>query len=127
MELLESLAREFHIDPRRRYVTGQSMGGFGTWAILRLYPDYFAAAVPICGGGTPSAVKQPWTTPVWAFHGTADRIVPVTHTREMFAAVRRAGGTPLYTEFQEADHAATAERAYCEPELISWLFRQQRP
>jgi predicted peptidase len=125
--LLASLEREFPIDPKRRYVTGQSMGGFGTWSAITLYPAYFAAAVPICGGGEPSTVKAPWQTPVWAFHGAADQVVPVQYTREMIAAVRRAGGHPVYFEYSDADHSGAAERAYCELGLIEWLFAQARP
>ncbi len=127
MRLLASVQQEFQIDPKRRYVTGQSMGGFGTWTILNLYPDYFAAAIPICGGGDPSHVPKSWRTPLWAFHGTADHVVPVHYTRQMISAVRRAGGTPIYSEYQQTDHAGTAERAYCEPDLMSWLFAQAKP
>lgn len=127
MLLLHSLEREFPIDAKRRYVTGQSMGGFGTWSAITLYPFYFAAAVPICGGGEPSAVKAPWQTPVWAFHGAADQVVPAQYTRDMIAAVRRAGGGPVYFEYAQTDHSGAAERAYCEPGLIAWLFGQARP
>jgi predicted peptidase len=127
MALLISLEREFPIDSRRRYVTGQSMGGFGTWSAVTLFPNYFAAAVPICGGGDPPLVKAPWQTPVWAFHGDADGVVPVNYTREMIAAVRHAGGVPVYHEYSRTDHAGAAERAYCEPGLIEWLFAQARP
>jgi predicted peptidase len=126
MNLLQSLQQEFRIDSKRIYVTGQSMGGFGAWSFITAHPDYFAAAVPICGGGEPSAVRKPWSTPVWAFHGTGDNVVPMEYTRRMIAAVRKAGGEPLYWEYDAADHAKTAERAYCEPELISWLFAQSR-
>jgi len=125
--LMDSLEREFSIDPKRRYVTGQSMGGFGTWSIVTSNPAYFAAAIPICGGGEPNQVSRPWRTPIWAFHGTRDQVVPVHHTRDMIKAVRVAGGAPLYFEYLDADHAGTAERAYCEPDLVSWLFAQRIP
>ncbi len=127
MELLDSLHKEFPIDAQRRYITGQSMGGFGTWSFITSHPGYFAAAIPICGGGNVADVPRTWDTPVWAFHGTADKVVPVKYTRQMIAALRKAGGAPRYWEYQEADHAQTAESAYCEPELISWLFAQRKP
>ena len=124
MDLLESLQREFSMDPKRRYITGQSMGGFGTWSMIAAYPAYFAAAIPICGGGDPKRIARPWHTPIRAFHGTRDQVVPAHYSREMVAAVRSAGGSPLYFEYENTDHAGAAERAYCEPDLITWLFAQ---
>lgn len=124
IELLDALEREFKIDTKRIYVTGQSMGGWGTWSIITQHPQRFAAAVPICGGGEPNDAAKARDIPIWAFHGSADRVVPVQHTRQMIAALRRVGAAPLYWEYKDADHASTAERAYCEPDLIEWLFRQ---
>ena len=127
MALLASLEREFHIDTNRIYVTGQSMGGWGTWSIITDHPETFAAAVPICGGGEPGRAGRAKNIPIWAFHGTADQVVPVGYTRQMIAALNRAGSKPLYWEYKDADHAGTAERAYCEPELVEWLFAQRKP
>jgi predicted peptidase len=124
--IIETLSREFRIDRNRIYVTGQSMGGYGTWAILAQYPDLFAAAVPICGGGDPSEAHRFKHVAIWAFHGTADTIVSVNQTRQMIAALLRAGGQPIYWEYQQTSHAQTAERAYCEPGLLDWLFAQRR-
>jgi predicted peptidase len=126
LEVLDSLAREFHIDTNRIYVTGQSMGGFGTWTMITQHPQRFAAAIPICGGGTPGDAARAKDVPIWAFHGTADNVVPVTHTREMIAALRKAGGHPLYWEYVGADHSGTAERAYSEPDLMDWLFTKTK-
>jgi predicted peptidase len=126
LEVLDSLAREFRIDTNRIYVTGQSMGGFGTWTMITQHPQRFAAAIPICGGGTPGDAAHAKDIPVWAFHGTADNVVPVTYTREMIAALRKAGGKPLYWEYVGADHAGTAERAYSEPDLMDWLFSKSK-
>lgn len=126
LQVLDALTREFNIDTQRVYVTGQSMGGFGTWSIITQHPERFAAAVPICGGGEPSDAVRAKAIPIWAFHGTADGAVPVEYTREMIAALRQAGATPRYWEYEGADHSGTAERAYCEPDLISWLFSQRR-
>ena len=126
MDLLGALQKEFRIDTNRIYVTGQSMGGFGTWSIITEHPQQFAAAVPICGGGGPSRAARAKDVPIWAFHGTADGVVPVHYTRQMIAAIRKAGGKPSYWEYIGAEHAGTAERAYCEPGLINWLFAQSR-
>jgi predicted peptidase len=126
MALLESLEKEFRIDTNRLYVTGQSMGGWGTWSIITEHPETFAAAIPICGGGEPSRSACVKNMPIWAFHGSADKVVPVLYTRLMIAALKKAGGKPLYWEYKDADHAGTAERAYCEPELIEWLFAQRK-
>ena len=126
IELLDALEQEFKIDAKRIYVTGQSMGGWGTWSIITQHPQRFAAAVPICGGGEPSDAPKAKDIPIWAFHGSADHVVPVHYTRQMIAALRKAGGAPLYWEYKDAEHAGTAERAYCEPDLIEWMFRQRR-
>lgn len=126
LALLDALAREFPIDTNRIYVTGQSMGGWGTWSILARAPERFAAAVPICGGGNPQDAARITNVPIWAFHGSADSAVPVARTREMIAAIEAAGGQPRYWEYVNETHAGTAERAYCEPDLIEWLFAQRR-
>jgi predicted peptidase len=126
MDLLGALEKEFKIDATRIYVTGQSMGGWGTWSIITQHPERFAAAVPICGGGEPGDAARAKNIPIWAFHGTADHVVPVLYTRLMIAALRKAGSTPLYWEYKDADHAGTAERAYSEPDLIDWLFAQRK-
>lgn len=126
LALLDSLQGELHFDTNRLYVTGQSMGGFGTWAILTRAPGRFAAAIPICGGGEPATAPRLTRIPIWAFHGSADQVVPVRHTRDIVAALQRAGGQPIYWEYRDATHAGTAERAYCEPELLEWLFAQRR-
>jgi predicted peptidase len=125
--LLGQLRREFPIDPKRVYVTGQSMGGYATWAMIARYPELFAAGIPVCGGGDTASAAKAKTVPVWAFHGSADSIVPATETRKMIDALRRAGGNPTYWEYLDDTHAGTAERAYCEPGLLDWLFAQARP
>jgi predicted peptidase len=124
--LLDALRREFRIDGQRIYVTGQSMGGYGTWALLTKHPDLFAAAIPICGGGDPASAAGFKTVPIWAFHGSGDRVVPVNESRVMIDALLKAGAQPIYWEYDGANHAQTAERAYCEPQLLEWLFSQRK-
>lgn len=116
------------VDPDRVYVTGISMGGYGTSAITGLEPERFAAAVPICGGLTGTAalvVERVARIPHWIFHGDADPIIPVEESREMVQVLRGAGGEVRYTEYPGAGHNSW-DRAYREPELLPWLLAQRR-
>ncbi len=122
VELLDELARELSIDTDRVYLTGYSMGGFGTWIGVSRHPRRFAAAVPIAGGGDPTHAVDTEAA-VWAFHGARDRVVPVRRSREMIRALERAGEKPLYTEYPDAGHEIW-ERVYEEPGLADWLFKQ---
>ena len=123
MGLLEQTGAAYSIDPARIYITGLSMGGFGAWAMLAEYPGYFAAAVPICGGGNPDTAPLFKDVPIWAFHGARDAIVPVGRTREMVQALEAINGNVKYTEYPHERHRCW-ERAYREPELFPWLFAQ---
>lgn len=135
---LEAATREFHGDARRTYLTGLSMGGYGTWAIAGKYPGRFAALAPICGGvlmpeqaraqsaddNTPyndAAAKIGAKTPVWIFHGGADDTVPVTESRRMNEAMKALGGEVHYTEYPGVGHNSW-DKAYAEPEFMSWLL-----
>ena len=125
--LIESVLEEFSIDRNRIYITGQSMGGMGTWAMIAAYPDFFAAAVPVCGRGDTS--KAPLIVEnkvaVWAFHGAMDPTVPPENSRDMIAALKEAGGRPKYTEYPEVKHNSWVS-AYPDPRLHAWLFEQRR-
>lgn len=123
--LLKQLQRSYRIDPRRIYATGQSMGGFASWALIAEYPGLFAAAVPICGGGDEAAASRMKGVAIWAFHGELDHAVSVERSRRMIAALRRAGGKPRYTEYKGADHVVW-NLAFAEPDLLPWLFAQRR-
>jgi predicted peptidase len=125
LELIEALQQEFNIDENRLYLTGQSLGGAGTWDIITKRPDVFAAAVPLCGRGNPSAVETILDIPIWVFHGKADPIVSVDYSREMVDALRASGSTVKYTEYPEVVHSVWL-KAYKEPELIEWLFAQKK-
>jgi predicted peptidase len=125
LELLSSLEKEFSIDDKRRYVTGLSMGGFGTYDAVVRRPDYFAAAVPICGGADNSQAKLFVKTPVWVFHGDKDTVVHTVRSRSLVEAVKKAGGKPRYSEYKGIGHFAWG-RAYEEPDLPAWLFSQKR-
>jgi predicted peptidase len=125
LELVASLCREFAIDERRIYVTGQSMGGAGTWHMTAQRPKLFAAAVACCGSETSEDAVASLSTPLWNFHGDADKSVPVAFSRDRIAAMRKAGGRPLFTEYAGVDHNVW-EWAYTEPELVNWVFAQRR-
>jgi predicted peptidase len=126
MELLDRLLGENPIDPSRVYVTGQSMGGYGTWYLALAHPGRFAAAVPVCGRGIPERAAAIRDLPLWNFHGTADPTVKISYSREMLEALRKAGGKPLATEYEGVGHNSW-EWAYSEPGLPAWLYGQARP
>ncbi len=84
-KLVDELAEKYPIDRERLYVGGLSMGGYGTWHAVGLKPKMWAAAIPICGGADLSWSERIKETPVWTFHGDADRAVPVENTRQIVA------------------------------------------
>jgi len=125
MELIDALGKEFRIDPDRRYVTGLSMGGFGTFDLLVRRPQDFAAGIPICGGADEARAKDIAHVALWVFHGSGDPAVPVVRSRSAVEAIKAAGGNPKYTEYEGMGHNVWS-RAYQEPELRDWLLRQRR-
>jgi predicted peptidase len=125
LELLSMIQEKYQVDEDRIYVTGLSMGGFATWESLIRYPQRFAAAIPVCGGGDSSYADRIKHIPVWAFPGAKDTSVPVECSRLMIKMVEKAGGHPRYTEYPEVGHNSW-DKAYAEPELLSWFFSQKR-
>ena len=122
---LDALSSEFSIDPDRLYVTGLSMGGFGTWDLITRYPEKWAAAVPVCGGGDKTKAAAAKPVEVWAFHGLEDAVVLPVRSRDMILGLRAAGGIGTHTEYPGVAHDSWT-LAYAEPHLIPWLFAQQR-
>ncbi len=126
LQALHQAMNNPNVDTSRIYVTGVSMGGFGTWDILRRDPKTFAAAVPMSGGGDPSTASAIKDTPVWAFHGSADNVVSVDSTRNMVAALTDAGGSLNYTEVAGGGHVIWPEMYQdAGNTLYSWLFSQR--
>jgi predicted esterase len=151
--LLDSLANEFTIDSNRLYVTGLSMGGFGTWDLITRFPNRFAAAIPMSGGWYPDLVSRIANTPIWNFHGRVDPTVPVSESRDMIEALKGIGRTVVYTrcwnsdctglpdsvialyvkshadlfytEYQYGGHVIWAE-SYDYPLLFPWVFDKYR-
>ena len=113
------------VDPDRVYLTGLSMGGYGTWDLATRMPERFAAILPICGGGDEQTAAKIAKLPIWCFHGDADDVVPVVRSRSMIEAVRTAGGNPKYSEFQRVGHDSWTP-AYRDPAVLDWLFAQRR-
>jgi predicted peptidase len=105
------------VDPGRIYLTGLSMGGYGSWDLAARQPERFAAILPICGGGDEATAPRLAKLPIWCFHGDADKVV--------IAAVRAAGGDPKYSELPGVGHDSWTP-AYRDPAVLDWLFAQAK-
>jgi len=123
-KLVDHVANTYSADPKRLYVTGLSMGGFGSWNLLADYPGKFAAAIPICGGGEPSKVDKMKDTPIWVFHGAKDTAVSIKKSEEMVDALKKAGGNVKFTMYPEAGHDSWTE-TYNNSEVYKWLLEQK--
>ncbi len=126
MELIRHVMATQPADPERVYVTGLSLGGFAAWEAVQRYPEMFAAAVPLCGGGDIHAAKRLKHLPLWIFHGDKDTNVSVECSRRMVAALRDAGSRSVnYTEYPGVAHNCW-DRAYSDREMVTWLLEQSR-
>jgi predicted peptidase len=152
-DILDSLINNYSIDTNRIYITGLSMGGYGTWYMIIHYPNRFAAAVPMSGGGDTTKARVIKNIPIWDFHGTKDNVVPVKASRRMIKALEEVGRTVLYTnckdtnctgisdslleariniganliytEYKNGMHAIW-DKAYANPYLLKWVFMQNK-
>jgi predicted peptidase len=125
MLLLDYIEKHYTIDRKRVYVSGVSMGGFGTWLCLQQSPKRFAAAAPVCGGAKPEWAKKLTKITIWNFHGSKDPTVPVFYSDKMVEAIRNAGGNKvIYTVYDGADHSIW-NRTYENQLLYDWLFSQK--
>ncbi|MEK6325338.1 MAG: prolyl oligopeptidase family serine peptidase [Acidobacteriota bacterium] len=145
LKALDQTVAEFNCDSERTYLTGLSMGGYGSWAIAANNPDRFAALAIVCGGvrpppglslpkeaTPPTTASDPYSavaakvdkTPVWVFHGGADLAVPVSESRKMVEALKAAGGNVRYDEYEAVGHNSW-DKAYAEPEIFSWMLAQK--
>ncbi len=123
--LLDDALKQYKVDVSRVYLTGLSMGGFGTWSWAAKSPERFAAIVPICGGGRPDTAKKIKDLPTWVFHGGKDRVVPARYSENMVKALKKVGGNPKITIYPNAGHDSWTE-TYSNPELYKWLLKQKR-
>ncbi|MEW4526924.1 alpha/beta hydrolase-fold protein [Maioricimonas sp. JC845] len=126
LEILEQVESEFSTDPRRRVLTGWSMGGYGTWRVAAATPDLWSAVVLLAGGGEPELASRLTDVPVWVFHGADDQVVLPERSRELVAALEDAGATYAYTEIPEMGHNCWRP-VYASPGVIEWMLNPQQP
>jgi predicted peptidase len=146
LKALDQTSKEFNGDPGKTYLTGLSMGGYGSWLIAAANPSRFSALAVVCGGVRPpsginvpgasnalAASADPYAavaakigkTPVWVFHGGADPVVPVSESRKMVEAIKAAGGSVRYNEYEGVGHNSW-DKAYAETEIFSWMLAQKQ-
>ncbi|MBL8843128.1 MAG: prolyl oligopeptidase family serine peptidase [Planctomycetes bacterium] len=125
LALLEDVCERYAVDASRVYLTGLSMGGYGTWAIACEQPQRFAAIAPICGGGDPAKAAALVGLPTWVFHGGADPVVPLAQSESMVKAIEAAGGHPKVTVYDGVGHDSWSA-AYDDAAFWEWLFEQRR-
>jgi len=125
VKIVEEMVKKLPVDENRIYVTGYSMGGFGTFHLLAAEPKLFAAGVPIAGGGNPGTVGNFKKVPVWVFHGAKDKVVPVGASQRMVEALKKERGKVKYTEYPDGNHGIGGG-VYSDEEMHEWLFEQRR-
>jgi predicted peptidase len=125
LALLDYLEQRFAVDPDRIYVSGQSMGGYGTWALVATAPERFAAAVPVCGGGRVDDAKRLVNLPIWAFHGAKDDVIPLRASQEMIDAIKAHGGNSQLTVYPDKGHGI-CDLTFSRDDLYQWLLAQHR-
>jgi predicted peptidase len=123
--LLDDIIQKYEIDENRIYLTGLSMGGFGTWALAMEYPEKFAAIAPVCGGGDVRQVDKIQNLPAWVFHGAKDKVVPPERSKEMVKALKKIGGIVKFTLYPEAGHDSWTQ-TYENPELYKWFLQYRK-
>ncbi len=123
--LLDEVGKECKVDKDRVYVTGLSMGGFGTWSLAAAAPDRFAAIAPICGGGDPKTAEKIKALPIWVFHGDKDNAVPIKRSQDMVDALKAAGADVKFTIYPGVGHDSWT-KTYDNPELYKWFLSHKR-
>jgi len=131
LALLDKVETQYAVDPKRVYLTGISMGGFGTWSLGLSHPERFAAIAPICGGGEliiPLLADKSELArlPVWAFHGAKDPTVPLAESERMVGYMKKIGVKEVkFTVYPEAQHDCWTQ-TYANPELFAWFLQHTR-
>jgi predicted peptidase len=125
INLLDDVVARCDVDRGRIYLTGLSMGGFGTWALASAYPDRFAAIAPICGGGKVFMADKLKDVPVWAFHGAKDPLVPLKESEDMVNAIKARGGDAKLTVYPDAGHDSWTE-TYNNQQLYDWFLQHRK-
>ncbi len=123
--LLDDVLKRYRVDADRVYLTGLSMGGYGSWTLAAGHPERFAAVVPVCGGGKPEDADKLKSLPIWAFHGDQDKAVPLSRSLEMVEAIEKAGGEKVrLTTLEHFGHNSWSA-AYASPGLYTWMAAQR--
>lgn len=126
VDLVKNITKEEAVDKKRIYITGLSMGGMGTFELLSRYPKLFAAAAPICGGGSLELTKKyAKRVPIWIFHGAIDGAVKVQYSRDIYAALQANAANVKYTEYPNVNHDSW-NNAFAEAEFLPWMFAQKK-
>lgn len=126
VELLDHINKTYNVDQNRTYLTGLSMGGYGSWRLAADHPDRFAAVVPVCGGGNPDDAEKLKVLPIWVFHGDQDNAVPFSRSVEMVDAIKTAGGDKIrFTSLEHIGHNCWSA-TYSTPELYDWMLKQKK-
>jgi len=123
--LVQTIIKTYRVDTNRLYLTGLSMGGFGTWNMAMAYPHLFAAIAPVCGGGDAAKAATVRHIPVWVFHGVDDPAVPIRRSEQMVTALQQAGGDVRFTRYEKTGHDSWT-KAYNEPELYTWFLQHSK-
>ena len=123
--LLDEVIEKYNVDPDRAYLTGLSMGGFGTWDTAIAYPDRFAAIAPICGVGNPYRAPALRNVPTWVFHGEKDDRVPVAASAQMVGVLKQVGGNVKFTRYPDAGHDSWTQ-TYAHRALYDWFLQHKR-
>lgn len=125
LALLDDVEKQYKVDKDRVYVTGLSMGGYGTWSLAAAAPGRFAAIAPICGGGNPRTAEKLKGLPIWVFHGAKDTAVPLKRSEDMVQALKDAGHEVKFTVYPNAGHDSWTT-SYDNPELYKWFLSHKR-
>jgi len=123
--MLDEVINDYCVDEDRVYLTGLSMGGYGTWYLGFSHTERFAALVPVCGSGIRSSAQKLKNTPIWVFHGEDDPIVPFADSEYLVNAIKEAGGNIRFTRYPNVGHDSWTE-TYANPELYDWMLQQKR-
>jgi predicted peptidase len=122
--LFKELTHKYRIDTDRVYLIGMSLGGSGVWYTARKFPDYFAAIIPICGGGDPRLICRIKHIPVWAFHGAQDKVVPPEKSKAMVDALKKCGGEVQLTLLKNRGH--DIHEVFHDYKIYKWLLKHKR-
>jgi len=125
INLLDDIVARYDVDEERIYLTGLSMGGYGTWSLASTYPGRFAAIAPICGGGKRFMAPRLKDMPIWAFHGAKDKVVSLKESQEMVNAVKEQGGDAKLTVYSDAGHDSWTA-TYDNQQLYDWFLSHRK-